>query len=327
MRKFGGKDRSEMIETLMALWNRGVSGRLLVIIITFFCLCISISLLFVTVGSVWGSLLAHGQPRGEATTVTNATLITATAPPSGATAPVVATPTLPPNLCLASPTGARGNTARADATSNRGKSGLPTRTATSNPLHKTPTPGATILPAPSPTPSPTLPAVTPTVPLTPTVTTQPTVTPVATNTPGNTPTITLAPTDTPTPGATPTPTPTIILVPIGTDTPTVTVAATVTPVTTPTVTGTAPSGSPTVIVSATGRQMHDGRPQIPGTPVDTNNGQPDQGNCLGDSLVTGGEANLLSRLQGFFWVILLSSLLGTTLFCMRIYRLSRNARR
>lgn len=313
-----------MIETLMALWNRGMGGRLLVMLVTFFCLCISISLLFVTAGSVWGSLLAHEQPRGEATPVTNATLLTATVPPSVTTAPVQVTPTLPPNPCLASPTGTRGNTARADATGKHEKNGVPTRTATSGPLRKTPTPGATMLPGPSPTASPTLPAVTPTAPLVPTVTIQPTVTPIATNTP----TVTLAPTGTSTPTV-PVSTPTVVLAPTGTETPTVIVAGTVTPVTTPTVPGTAPSGSPTVTVSATsgiaGRQTHDGRPQVPGTPVDAHNGQSDQGNCLGDSLMTGGEANLLSRLQGFFWAILLTSLLGTTLFCTRMYRLSRNA--
>ena len=308
-----------MIETLMALWNRGMGGRLLVMIVTFFCLCISISLLFVTVGSVWGSLLAHGRPPGEATAVTNATLITATAPPSVTTDPVVVTPAIPPGLCLASPTEAHGNTARTVASRKHEKNGVPTRTATSGLLHKTPTA------------SPALPTVTPTTPLTPTVTPQPTVTPIATNTPTNTPTITLTPTDTSTPGATPTPTPTLGLAPIGTDTPTVTATETATPAVTPTVPGTAPSGSPTVIASATGgiasKQVHDGRPQIPGTPVDANNGQPGQGNCLGDSLLTGGEANVLSGLQGFFWIILLSSLLGTTLFCTQMYRLSLHVHR
>lgn len=306
-----------MIETLMALWNRGMGGRLLVMLVTFFCLCISISLLFVTVGSVWGSLLAHGQPRGEATAVTNATLITATAPPSGATAPIVVTPTIPPSLCLASPTETRGNTARTVATGNHEKNSIPSRTATSGLLHKTPTA------------SPALPTVT--------LTPQPIVTPIATNTPTNTPTITVTPTGTSTPGATPTPTstipgstPTLGLAPTGTDTPTVTVAGTATPGTTSTVPGTAPSGSPTAIASATdgiaSRQVHDGRPQLPRTPVDANNGQPGQGNCLGDSLLTGGEANVLSRLQTFFCIILLSSLLGTTLFCTRMYRLSQKAR-
>ena len=327
-----------MIQTLMALWNRGASGRLLVMIVTFFCLCISISLLFVTVGSIWGSLLAHGgRPGGETRPVSNAVLITATAPPSvtTTTAPVVVTPTLPPNPCLASPTEAHGNTARVVATGNNRRSGVPSRTATSRPLRRKPTPGATVPPEPSPVLSPTLPAATPTVPVTPTVTAQPSVTPTGTNTPGNTPTATLTPTDTSTPGATPTPTgtdtPTATVTGTSMDTPTATTTGTVTPVTTPTVTGTAPAGSPTVVVSATGgiagRQVHDGRPQAPGTPVDANNGQSGQGNCLSDALMRDGEASLLSRLQDFFWMILVSSLLGTILFCAQMYRLTRNAHR
>lgn len=312
-----------MIQTLMALWNRGMGGRLVVMLVTFFCLCISISLLFVTVGSVWGSLPGHGRPGGATRPVTNAVLITATAPTVMATTtvPVEVTPTLPPNPCLASPTGARGNIARVR---NNGRSGTPSRTPTSRPLRRTPTPVVTAPPVPSPTLSPTLPAVTPTLAVTPTTTTPPTVTPTVTNTPGNTPTATLTPTGTSTPGATPTPTIT------GTDTPTTTATGTSIDTPTATVTGTVPAASPTVVVSATGgtvsRQEHDGRPQIPGTPSDGNNGQTGQGNCLSDALMTGGEASLLSRLQGFIWVILVSSLIGTMLFCAQMYRLSRKVR-
>lgn len=312
-----------MIQTLMALWNRGASGRLLVMTVTFFCLCISISLLFVTVGSIWGPLLSQRRPGGETRPVSKAVLITATAPTviATATAPVEITPTLPPNLCLASPTGARGNTARVDATGKNGRGAVPARTVTSRPPRKTPTP----------TLSPTLPVATPTVPVTPTVT------PAVTNTPGNTPTPALTPTGTSTPGATPTPTITATNTPTATgtgtsmDTPTPTATGTVTPLMTPTVAGTAPAGDPTVAASATGgingRQARDGRPQSPGTPVDGNNGQTGQGSCLSDTLVTGGEANLLSRLQDFFWIILVSSLAGTILFCGQMYRLSRKAGR
>ncbi len=320
-----------MIQTLMALWNRGASGRLLVMIVTFLGLCISISLLFVTVGSVWGPLLAHRGQRASdpQKAVSNAVLITATAPPAVAPTLIVVTPTLPPEPCMASPTEPHGNTARSDETGNNGRSSVATRTPVSRPLRKTPTPGTTILP----TPSPTLPAVSPTV------TTQPTVTPVATNTPTDTPT----PTATSTPGASPTPT--VMLTPTDTstpeatptttatgtsmDTPTVTTTETATPVTTGTVTVIAPAGSPTAAGSPTtgiaGRQVHDGRPQIPGTPGDATNGQQSQGSCLSDALVTGGEASLLSRLQDFIWVILVSSLLGTALFCAQMYRLSRKA--
>src|SRR5258708_7247060 len=103
-----------MIETLMALWNRGVSGRLMVMVVTFFCISISISLLFVTVGGAWGSLFARGRTGGEETRVVNSVLITATAPTSVATTLVEATPTSVPNPCLASPTGEHGHTSLVD---------------------------------------------------------------------------------------------------------------------------------------------------------------------------------------------------------------------
>jgi hypothetical protein len=311
-----------MIETLMALWNRGVSGRLMVMVVTFFCLCISISLLFVTVGSIWGPLLSHGQPGGREVRVSNPALITATAPPATATATVVGELTLPPNPCLASSTGQPGNTPRVGATRNREKSGFPSRTATSAPLRGTPQPSVTIPPGPSPTVSPTLPAVTPTVPVTPTATAQPTITPTVTTTPVNTPTVVTSPTGTSTPGATPAPTPTV---PGSIPTAGITPTDTPTPVTTATVTTTAPAGSPTGGV--TSKQARDGRPQGPSAPAGTNSGQTGQGNCLGDTLFTGGESALLSRLQDFLWIILVSSLLGTTLFCAQMYRLSRNPRR
>ncbi len=323
-----------MIQTMMALWNRGTSGRLLVMVVTFFSLCISISLLFVTVGGIWGSLLAHGRPANDSQrAVSNAVLVTATAPPSVTPTivqiEVTPTPALPPNPCLASPTGAHGNTARVAATGNNGRRNVPSGTATSRPLRRTPTPGATMLPSPTPTPPAATPTITPTATNTPESTPTPTQTPTGTSTPGvsPTPTVTLTPTDTSTPGATPTPTAT------GTsqNTPTATATETMTPTTTPIVTVTPTSGSPTVVVSATGgiadRQEHDGRPQLPpGTPGDANNGQPGQANCLGDALMTSGETSLLSRLQDFIWVILLSSLLGTILFCGQMYRLSRKAR-
>jgi hypothetical protein len=62
---------------------------------------------------------------------------------------------------------------------------------------------------------------------------------------------------------------------------------------------------------------------MPGTPVGTHNDQPGQTNCLGDTLLAGGQEALFSRLQDFLWLILLSSLLGTALFCAQMYRVSR----
>lgn len=314
-----------MIETLMALWNRGVSGRLMVMVVTFFCISISISLLFVTVGGAWGSLFAHGRTGGEETRVVNSVLITATAPTPVATTLVEATPTSVPNPCLASPTGEHGHTSLVDATRRSGRTSVPTTRTSATPGHrqKTPISGVTVTAEPSPvlspTPSPTLPAVTPTVVVTATVTILPTVTAT------DTPTVGITPTDTSTPGATPTPptsTPTSGIAPTDTATPNVTPTAVVSP------TATGPASSPTAITSVTtgigSRHGRGGGPLTPGTPSSGNNNQPGQGNCFSDTLVASGEGAVLSLLHNFFWMILVSSLLGTALFCAQMYRASRS---
>lgn len=312
-----------MIETLMALWNRGVSGRLIVMVVTFFCVCISISLLFVTVGSAWGSLFAHGRiGRGE-TPIVGSALITATAPTSVATSPVEATPTIiiTPNPCLASPI--KSHTPPVDVTRSRTRSSDPTARASVVPAHrqKTPTPGVTV----TPEPSPTLPAVTPTV--TATATTLPTVTATAistaTVTATNTPTVGITPTHTPTPVATPPVTPAVT--PTSTPTTGIVPTDTTTPNVTPTVT--APASSPTVMTGGTpgigSRIGHGGGPLTSGTPSSGNNNQPGQGNCFSDTLVANGEGAMLSLLQNFLWIILMSSLLGTALFCAQMCRITR----
>ena len=320
-----------MVETMMALWNWGVSGRLIVMAVTFFCTCISISLLFVTVGSAWGSLFAHGRPGGGETHMVDSVLITVTAPTfvatEVATSPVEATPAITPNPCLASPTGSHGYTPQVDVTRSSGRSSDPTARATVTPAHrqKTATPGVTVTPEPSPTPSPTLPAVTPTVTVTPTAISTPTVTVT------NTPTVGITPTDTSTPGATPPVTPAVTpaVTPVVTPTsvPTIGIVPTVTatPNVTPTVT--APASSPTVMTSVTpgigSRNGHGGGPLTPGTPSSGNNNQPGQGNCLSDNLATSGEGAVLSLLQNFLWIILVSSLLGTALFCAQMCRITR----
>jgi len=306
-----------MIETLMALWNRGVGGRLVVMVVAFFCICISISLLFVTVGSAWGSLFAHGRTGGEGTRVVNSVLITATAPTSVATAstaPAGATPTITPNPCVASPTEGHGHTSQVDVTRSSGGTSVPSirTSATPERLRKTPTPGVIITPeaGPSPTPPATTPSVTPTVVVTPTATTLPAVTPTVTTTPAVTPTTSTTPASTPTTGIVPT--------------------DTVTPNVTPTPTVTAPASSPTATTDATtgtgSRHVNGGGPLTPGTPPSANNGQPGQGNCFSDNLAASGEGSVLSLLQNFFWILLVSSLLGTALFCAQMYRVTRTSR-
>ena len=327
-----------MIETLMALWNWGVSGRLMVMVITFFCICISISLLFVTAGSVWGSLFAHGREGGEKARVVNAALITATAPGAVSISPVAVTPTITPDPCLASPTGTNGHTPRVSGTEkSRGTSVTPYRTsATSTPIHrhKTPTPGVTATPKPKPTPSPTLPAVTPTATATPGVTPTLTLTGTPAITPTTIPTVVVTPTGTTTPGATPTPTPTGTampgitpspgILPTDTSTPNATPTALVTPTvfTTPTVT--APVSSPTAMTSATAgssdAHASDGGSVMSGTPSIAQSGQSGEGSCYSDNLAASGVGAVQSMLQNFLWLILASSLVGTALFCAQMYR-------
>src|SRR5436853_12143 len=51
-----------MIDTLMALWNRGYGGRGILVTIAFSLICISISLLLVSAGSSWFSSGGRGLP-------------------------------------------------------------------------------------------------------------------------------------------------------------------------------------------------------------------------------------------------------------------------
>ena len=306
-----------MIETLMALWNRGVSGRLMVIAVTFFCICISISLLLVTVGGAWGSLFARAHPGDAGTHVVNSALITATAPTSVATSQAVATPipTATPIPCLASPTSRNGNTPLTRVTANSGQTSVPLRQASATPTQqrKTPAPGVTVTPKPKP--SPTTPAVTPTAVVTPTATTLPPVTPTIISTATVTQTVVSTPTVTNTPGATPTSVPTTGAAP----------TATTTAIATPTVT--VPVGSPMPVTSATvgtgNTHTSEGGPVLSGTPSSVANGQQIGNNCFSDSLATGGVGTVLVMLQNFLWIILVSSLLGTTLFCAQMYRMTR----
>jgi hypothetical protein len=323
-----------MVETLMALWNRGISGRLVVTAITFCCICISISLLFVTVGSAWGSLLAHGRGSDEGARMVDSTLITATAPGSVSTAPVTVTPVITPHPCVASPTSVNGRTARGDGTREGGKTSVPsTHRISATPTHrrKTPTPGVSATPKPSPTPSPTLPAVTPTVVATPTpgATPLPTITPTVISTPTDTPTVGITPTGTTTPGATPTGIPTTGIVPTDTTTPNVTPTTTVTATTTPT--ATVPVGSPTAMTSATtgtGDTGHvsNGGSVMSGSSSSGDSNTQNGGNCLSNSLAASGEGAVLSLLQSFLWIILVSSLAGTALFCAQMYRVAHRKR-
>ncbi|HLX55692.1 MAG TPA: hypothetical protein VKR83_01575 [Ktedonobacteraceae bacterium] len=307
-----------MIETLMALWNRGLGGRLLVITISFCCICISISLLFVTAGNAWGSLFTRGRAGGEATRVVMVTsiLVTTTAPASTSTSPLATTPTIMPNPCIASATGVSVLSTQISATKSNERSSSPRHRTTASPAqrHKTPTPGVTVIALKSP--SPTFPVEMPTATATQTTITTPMPTTVPTLTPTIVATPTATPTSTTTPGATPT----------GTTTPGIMPTVTVTDTITPTLT--APAGSPTATTTATATASGTGAAHTSGgssiVSGTSSNADTDQAgrNCFSDSLAQSGAGAMLSLLRNLLWIILVSSLLGTGLFCIQLYRVT-----
>src|SRR5579863_10527917 len=134
-----------MIDTLMALWNRGYGGKGVMVSIAFLVICISISLLLATVGGAW--FMHAGVPNNQRSIVGAASL-TATSQGSGVrpladdTVTVLAptaTPTTPPCTNTpnhTSPTSQR-NVSRPSPTAGR--------------LKLTPTP-THIYPTPTPTP-------------------------------------------------------------------------------------------------------------------------------------------------------------------------------
>src|SRR6266480_4789193 len=207
-----------MIDTLMALWNRGYGGRGILVTIAFSLICISISLLLVSAGSSWFSSGGQRLP-AKHISIISAGDLTATAqsnnirPVADNTVTIYSpTATVTANPCSTT-TFIESKTplVQANATRYRG-SGHYRPTPTPPHSRTTPTPvKATPTPTPMRTPTPTV---------------------TATKTPTPTPTVTPTPTETAT--VTPTPTPTV--------------TPTVTP--TPSVTGTI-STSPTVIVTGT----------------------------------------------------------------------------
>jgi len=303
-----------MIDTLMALWNRGYSGRGIMVSMAFALICISISLLLVTVGSSWASLFAQ-RPTYPRSIVGTADL-TATAQAGGiqpvadntVTFQAPPTATAQPCATLTSHSG-KTPTTYVSVTAYHG-GGYP-RKPTVTPTRPTPTP---IRPTPTPvraTPTPT--EVKATVTPTAVVTITPTATP--------TPVITPTPTNTPTPVVTPTDTPTI--------TPTVGVTPTIT-------VGTTPTSSPIVIITQT-HQKHL-RGGTPVDPVGTGTGTTGQsGNggtawntgcthsgTVGDTLdMQSSDSSIAAALERDVWLILGGSTGGTLLFYASVYVMLR----
>ena len=182
-----------MIDTLMALWNRGYGGRGILVTIAFSLICISISLLLVSAGSSWFSSGGRRLP-AKHISIISAGDLTATAqsnnirPVADNTVTIYSpTATVPANPCSTT-TFVESKTplVQANATRYRGSGHYrPTPTpphsrTTPTPVKATPTP--TVRPTETPTPTETAtttstetptPRVTPSV--TATISTSPTV--------------------------------------------------------------------------------------------------------------------------------------------------------
>src|SRR2546423_10633453 len=178
-----------MIDTLMALWNRGYGGRGILVTIAFSLICISISLLLVSAGSSWFSSGGRGLP-GKHISIISAGDLTATAqsnnirPVADNTVTIYSpTATVTANPCSTTTfVVSKTPLVQANATRYRG-SGHYRPTPTPPHSRTTPTP-VKVTPTPTPGRTPT-PAVTVTVTKTPTA--RPAETPTPTETATKTP--------------------------------------------------------------------------------------------------------------------------------------------
>ncbi|MGI9061512.1 MAG: hypothetical protein ACR2H5_23370 [Ktedonobacteraceae bacterium] len=309
-----------MIDTLMALWNRGYSGRGIMVSLAFALICISISLLLVTVGGSWASLFAQRPtyPRR----IVGTTNLTATAQASGIQ-PVAdntvtfQAPTSTAQPCATlTPRSEKTPTTHVSATVYQG-GGYP-RKPTVTPRRPRPTPTPTpIRPTPTPVTATPTPTVTPTVVVTITPTETETPTPVITPTPTNTLTPVVTPTATATPVSTPTITPTVGV------TPTITVGAT-------------PTGSPIVIITQTHQKHLRGGTPVgavgSGTGTTGQNGRGgtawntgcNRSGTVGDTLdMQSSGGSIAAALERDVWLILGGSTGGTLLFYASVYVMMR----
>src|SRR2546427_345103 len=209
-----------MIDTVMAMWNRGHGGRGIMVVVTFFLICISICLLLVSVGGSWFSLFMHSHTLNDRHTAISPVNLTATAD-SNSFQPV-ATDTVSVSSSKATATSSPCTTVvvrasstpvlRGSVTTYNGGSHRNVVSPTPRPpqIHPTPTavkakPTPRVTPSPTPTPTETpMPTATPTATVTPTPTETPTPGITPTQTVGKPPAPTPPPTRTETPGATPT---------------------------------------------------------------------------------------------------------------------------
>ncbi|MEO8973941.1 MAG: hypothetical protein ABI406_20325 [Ktedonobacteraceae bacterium] len=302
-----------MIDTLMAIWNRGYGGRGILVSLAFLLICISISLLLVTVGNSWSALWFHQVPDATRSDTLGATLTATAQTPIKVATPggtsIVYAPTITPttNPCLLTATTGKASHAVASTTAQLGTGGGYTATPTSVPH---PRPTATATPHPLPTSTP-VPLPTPTAITTATSTPVPTPTPTLTPTPLPSPTATATSTATPTP--TPSPTATATSTPTGTPTTVPTVMPSV--AVTPSVPAHLRGGTPVATPTATA--VHGQNKTVGGT------------NCSsiysgsGDSVGLTLDGSIGAILVRNLWIILGGSTLGTLLFYITIYLLNR----
>lgn len=325
------------MNTMMALWNRGWKGRLSVMILAFFCLCISTSLLVITAGSTWGALFVQKHAATTPTHTAYRLRSTPTDQPGEATATATATATTTvisvPNPCLISATPDEHATTKPSGTRivrSKGKlhatpthiypqhTPTPIRRPSPSPTHSTVTPTAVLSPTPSSIPSPVVtPTQLPTPTSVPTIPPTPVVTPTSTPTPVVTATGTITPVDTPTATVTPRATVSPGVQPTGTPT------AFGSPAATPTLAGTTQSGHTGVGVSISGGFSPYSQQNDTGGASASSDASGATGNCLGDTLMFEGPSPLLLSLQLEFWVILSTSLAGTIIFCGMLARAAR----
>lgn len=287
-----------MIDTLMALWNRGYGGRGIIVSIVFFVICISISLLLITVQGPWAAGINHSKDTANQATQ-NTGAFTPTSQSNGIQ-PIAdntvtindptSTPTQAPTpkptsvLCTATPAVGHTPTALTYRPTNTPKTATPTH---SRPT-PTPTPRPTSTPAATATASPTA-TSTPTLTPSPTASSTPSPTPTATSTPA------VTPTSTPSPTSTGSPTPTGTITPTATASP----AATITPTATST-----PGIIPTATVTLT--SLNRQRTLC-------------SQNSAGFSLGLTGNGQILALLWHDLGFILGGSMLGTTLFYLSLF--------
>jgi hypothetical protein len=315
-----------MVDTLMALWNQGTRGRGILVATAFFIICISISLLLVSVENTWTSWLSHqSNSPDDQSSIISSTDLTATAPSNNLqpvadnTAPTYTPTKTPQTRPTASPCTSikRSNpVVRGTTPQGGGHSRTPKPTATHGA-----TPTSTPVPTITPTDTP-VPTVTPTN--TPVSSVTPTNTPVSSVTPTNTPSASVTPTNTPTASVTPTHTP------IASVTPTSTATASVTPTHTPggTSTPTVPATQTIVPTATINKHLREGAVHT-NRPIQSQN--PWRVNCghmrIGDRIDIYDNAHILAALEHNLAFILGGSTLGTLFFYAIIYLLLLNAKR